>query len=84
VGLEALVIGQLSISRWFFLRLESELFLPFDKPASPFITLRGNFGFRLASFASLNYIIDVEEDPELSPRTQFDQSVILRFAYQLL
>ena len=41
-------------------------------------------GFRLVSFASLNYIVDLAYDKELDEELQIRQRLLLRFSYEIL
>ena len=49
----------------------------------PVIGLGSTLALRLASFASLNYVFDLERDPDLSTRSQIEHSLLLRFAYKV-
>ena len=83
-GAEFSLTGELSVTRWVRFNAELDLFTPFDVPEQTLVDFRGTVTLRLASFASLSYTIRVKQDPEIVSRTQFDQGVLLRFAYKLL
>jgi hypothetical protein len=82
-GLEASLTGQLNITRWVQLKLETDVFAPFDDINRPVVGFLATVALRLASFASLNYTVRIDDDRSLAPETQIDQSVLLRFAYKI-
>ena len=84
VGAEFSTVVELRITRWVLLKLEADVLVPFDAPEETLVDFKGTLALRLASFASLNYTVRIQEDPELTARTQYDQAILLRFAYKVL
>lgn len=83
-GGEAALVAEITLTRYVLIKLDTDLLVPFDDPEALVLDFRGTVTLRLSSFASLQYQARVRDDPELSPALQFDQSVLLRFAYKLL
>lgn len=79
----SLVLG-VQLGRWVQLDAEFDMLLPFDDAEHPVVDFRTTIALRLASFATLNYTLRIQEDIQLTPDTQFDQAVLLRFAYKIL
>ncbi|GMV40746.1 MAG: hypothetical protein AMXMBFR64_24620 [Myxococcales bacterium] len=84
VGIEAAVVLDVLATRYVALNVEFDMLEPFDAWDEPVISLRTTVALRIASFASLNYVLRVKDDPALSPDTQIDQAVQLRFAWKAL
>lgn len=84
VGIEAAVVIDVLATRYVSLNIEFDMLDPFDAFDEPVIDLRTTVALRLASFASLNYVLRVKDDPAISPDTQIDQAVQLRFAWKAL
>ena len=82
-GAEGSLVGELRVTRWVQLKLELDILMPFDDTEHPVVDFRGQIALRLATFASLNYVIRIQEDIELQPETQLDQAVLLRFTYKI-
>lgn len=83
-GPELSLVAELNLTRWVTFKLDTDLLTPFDELDQPIIDFRGSVGLRLTSFASINYTARIKEDRKLSPDTQFDNQVLLRFAYKVL
>jgi len=89
IGIEGALVVQLAITRWVLCQLEADVLAPMlslpdrDKIGEPVIGLGSTLALRLASFASLNYVFDLERDPDLSTRSQIEHSLLLRFAYKV-
>ncbi len=83
-GVEASLLTELRITRWVLLKAEADALMPFDAPADTALQLDATVSLRLASFASLNYILRLELDPAITDDLQLDQTVLLRFAYKVL
>ena len=84
VGLEAALVADLLATRYVALNVEFDLLEPFDAFDEPVISLRTTVALRLASFATVNYVLRLKDDPALSPDTQIDHAVQLRFAWKAL
>lgn len=84
VGFEAAVIADLLATRYVTLNVEFDLLEPFDAWEEPVISLRSTVALRLASFATVNYVLRLKDDPAIAPETQIDQAVQLRFAWKAL
>ncbi len=83
LGLESRLLTQLIAGRWGSLRVEADFFGPFDQFADLSLRLRTVATIRLSTFASLNYTLLFERDPQVTRAWQQDHSLLLRFAWQL-
>ena len=89
LGIEGALVVQAAITRWVLLQLETDLLAPMlslpdkEKTGEPVIGVSSTIALRLASFASLNYIFELERDPDLTNRTQMEHNILLRFAYKV-
>ena len=84
VGFEWALVANVYITRYVSLNLEADILEPFDAFDEPVIDLRSTVALRIASFAAVNYVLRLKDDPALSPDTQIDQTVQLRFAWKAL
>ena len=88
-GIEGVLVLKMSMTRWILWQLEADILAPMlslpdsSRTGEPVVGLDSNVALRLASFASLNYIFELERDPDLSARTQLEHSILLRFAYRV-
>lgn len=83
-GFEAALILNARLTRWVLASAELEVIDPFDAMSAPVVDLYTNVGLRLSSFASLNYIVDLLYDRNVSHEPQVDQRLMLRFSYKFL
>jgi len=83
-GFEGALILSARLTRWVLASAELEVIDPFDDLRSPVVDLYTNVGLRLSSFASLNYVVDLLFDRNVSDAPQIDQRLILRFSYKFL
>jgi hypothetical protein len=83
-GFEGALILNARLTRWVLLSAELEVIDPFDAPGEPVVDLYTNAGLRLSSFASLNYIVNLLYDRNVSFDPQVDQRLMLRFSYKFL
>ena len=83
-GLEGALILNARLTRWVLASAELEIIDPFDDLQSPIVDLYSNVGLRLSSFASLNYIVDLLFDRNVSDEPQIEQRLMLRFSYKFL
>ncbi|MGM0574741.1 MAG: hypothetical protein ACQEXJ_07550 [Myxococcota bacterium] len=83
-GVEAAVFGSLRASRWILATTEFEMLEPFGDLEHPVIDWETTIGFRLVSFASLNYIFKLLSDVERSPDLQTEHRLLLRFTWRIL
>jgi hypothetical protein len=81
-GMEAALILNARLTRWVLLTVELEALEPFEEPEAPILDLYTNAGIRLSSFASLNYIVDLLYDRNVSEEPQVEQRLMLRFSYK--
>ncbi|MGM0575217.1 MAG: hypothetical protein ACQEXJ_05760 [Myxococcota bacterium] len=69
---------------WVLATTEFEMLEPFDAPEHPIIDWETTIGFRLVSFASLDYIFKLLSDRERSPDLQTEHRLLLRFTWRIL
>jgi hypothetical protein len=82
-GAEGSILTELRLTRWVLFRAELDVLAPFSDWSRRLVDLQCTTALRLGSFASLNYTVRLVQDPALTEATQFDQAVLLRFAYKL-
>ena len=89
VGIEGALVLKMSLTRWVLWQVEADILAPMlslpdsSRTGKPVVGIDSNVALRLASFASLNYIFEMERDPDLSTETQTEHSILLRFAYRI-
>jgi len=83
-GVESSLLTELRITRWVLFKAEADVLIPFDAPSETVLDIEATVALRLASFASLNYVVRLELDRAITTEVQLDQSVLLRFAYKFL
>jgi len=83
-GFEGALILTARLTRWVLASAELEIIEPFDAMDEPVVDLYTNVGLRLSSFASLNYIVNLLYDRNVSHDPQVDQRLMLRFSYKFL
>jgi len=83
-GFEGALILNARLTRWIIASAELEVIDPFDSLGEPVVDLYTNAGLRLSSFASLNYIVNLLYDRNVSNDPQVDQRLMLRFSYKFL
>jgi hypothetical protein len=83
-GFEGALILNARLTRWVILSTEFDVIAPFDDLDDPVVDLYTNAGLRLSSFASLNYIVKLLYDRNVSPDPQVEQRLMLRFSYKFL
>ncbi|NOZ85735.1 MAG: porin family protein [Deltaproteobacteria bacterium] len=84
MGPEASLIGIGRMTRWISLTTEFKLLEPIEDWSSPIMKWQLTVSFRLVSFASLNYIVDLAYDKKLEDMLQIRQRLLLRFSYEIL
>ncbi len=84
VGFEGTLIAAVQPTRWLTLNTEFDILEPFNDWTHPVLDLENTVGLRLVSFASLNYVLRLVQDRQISPEPQLDQRVLLRFSWKAL
>ena len=84
IGIEASATMALRISRYVVINLDVDGLLPFDDPSALIADVEGSISLKLTSYASLNYVVRLRQDPALAPDPSIEQDVRLRFSLELL
>lgn len=83
-GVESTVVASLRITRWVIATTEFDFLEPFGDYQHPIVDWETTVGFRLVSFASINYIFKLLSDSERSEHLQTEHRVLLRFTWRIL
>lgn len=83
-GAEATLIGFARLTRWVFINLEADLFLPTRGFDATIVEVEGSAALKLTSYLSLNYIGRFARDPSLSEGNRITQDLVLRFSWEIL
>lgn len=84
VGIEASAAIALRLSRYVLVNLDFDGLMPFDDPSALIADVEGSVSLKLTSYASINYVIRLRQDPALSPDPSIEQDVRLRLSVELL
>lgn len=82
-GVESTVVASLRLTRWILATTELEFLEPINDYKNPVADWESNVGFRLASFASINYIFKLVKDVSISDHLQTEHRVLLRLSWQI-
>ncbi len=84
VGIEASAAIALRLSRYVLINLDFDGLMPFDDPSALIADVEGSISLKLTSFASVNYVVRVRQDPALAPDPAIEQDIRLRLSVELL
>lgn len=82
VGIEASAAMTLRLSRYVLVNLDFDGLMPFDDPSALIADVEGSISLKLTSYASINYVIRLRQDPALSPDPAIEQDVRLRLSVE--
>jgi hypothetical protein len=79
-GVETTIVGDVRVRRLLF-NTNLDLFGDFDDFENPTLDWRNTFSFRLTSALSVDYRVDLLEQPQVTDETQVTQSLLFRFSW---
>jgi hypothetical protein len=79
-GLETTIVGDLRVRR-LLVNTNLDLFGDFDDFENPTLDWRNTFSFRLTGALSLDYRVDILEQPQVTNDTQVTQSLLFRYSW---
>ena len=79
-GVETTIVGDVRVRRLLF-NTNLDLFGDFDEFENPTLDWRNTFSFRLTSALSVDYRVDLLEQPQVTDETQVTQSLLFRFSW---
>jgi hypothetical protein len=79
-GLETTIVGDVRVRR-LLLNTNLDLFGDFDDFENPTLDWRNTFSFRLTGALSLDYRVDILEQPQVTDDTQVTQSLLFRYSW---
>ena len=79
-GVETTIVGDVRVRRLLF-NTNLDLFGDFDDFENPTLDWRNTFSFRLTGALSLDYRVDILEQPEVTDETQVTQSLLFRYSW---
>ena len=79
-GVETTIVGDVRVRR-LLLNTNLDLFGDFDDFDKPTLDWRNTFSFRLTGALSLDYRVDILEQPEVTDDTQVTQSLLFRYSW---
>ena len=83
-GLESTLVGTLRLTRFLHYTTELEFFADFSGFDEPTLDWQNTLSFRLASFASLDYSLDLLSQPTVTNDLQLLQNLLLRLSWNVL
>jgi len=82
-GLEAILAARMRLFRFLTYTTEVEAFAGFSEFEDPSASWENTLSFRIASFASLDYTLDLAHQPLITEDLQFSQNILLRLAWSI-
>ena len=80
-GLETTIVGDVRVRR-LLLNTNLDLFADFEEfDSQPTLDWRNTFSFRLTGALSLDYRVDILEQPQVSDDTQISQNLLFRYSW---
>ena len=79
-GVETTIVGDVRVRR-LLLNTNLDLFGDFDDFENPTLDWRNTFSFRLTGALSLDYRVDILEQPQVTDDTQVTQSLLFRYSW---
>ena len=80
-GLETTIVGDVRVSR-LLLNTNLDLFGDFEEfDKKPTLDWRNTFSFRLTGALSLDYRVDILEQPQVTDDTQVSQNLLFRYSW---
>ena len=79
-GIETTIVGDVRVRR-LLLNTNFDLFGDFDEFDEPTVDWRNTFSFRLTSALSLDYRLDILDQPQVTDDTQVTQNLLFRYSW---
>lgn len=82
-GLEAILAARVRLFRFLTYTTEVEAFVGFSELSDPSAIWENTLSFRIASFASLDYTLNLAHQPLITNDLQLSQNILLRLAWSV-